>query len=67
MKPGDLVELVSRNHDKNSKTGIVLSNPEFFGFVDRVFVMWATESGREMHSEEWIDTDQVRVLARISE
>ena len=65
MMPGDLVTCKSDSTlEKNPVTGIVLSEPEMFGFIQRVFVMFSTESST---AEEWIDAEYVTVVAQHSD
>ena len=59
LKPGDLVSTQSV-----SKTGIVISEPEMFGFVDRVFVVWSSE---DSPLEEWVNTDDLIVVSKSTE
>ena len=57
MNPGDLVKI------KKTKTvGILLQEPEMFGFVLRAWVMIAGIDGISIH--EWVDIDDLDVLSK---
>lgn len=47
--------------DSNSH-GLTLSEPEMFGFIQRVHVMWPSETNPGMSLEEWVDLEDVIVL-----
>ena len=48
-------------------TGLVLSEPEIFGFIQRVHVMWSGEETTGMFLEEWVDLEDIIVLRDPSE
>ncbi len=48
-------------------TGLTLSEPEIFGFIQRVHVMWAGEENTGMFLEEWVDLEDIVVLGVPSE
>ena len=59
MMPGDLVCFKSKTKKPDLTHGIVLSEPEMFGFIQRVYVMWSSES----KCDEWVDAEDVLVLS----
>lgn len=71
MKSGTLVKL--RNQCSNSAvgsmdcTGLTLSEPEIFGFIQRVHVMWTGEEDTGMFLEEWVDLEDIVILGDPSE
>ena len=71
MKSGTLVKL--RNECSYSAvgsmnyTGLTLSEPEIFGFIQRVHVMWSGEENTGMFLEEWVDLEDIIVLRDPSE
>jgi hypothetical protein len=48
-------------------TGLTLSEPEIFGFIQRVHVMWSGEETTGMFLEEWVDLEDIIVLRDPSE
>lgn len=66
MKSGTLVKL--RNECSYSAagsmnfTGLTLSEPEIFGFIQRVHVMWSGEGSSGIFLEEWVDLEDIIVL-----
>lgn len=71
MKSGTLVKL--RNECSYSAvgsmncTGLTLSEPEIFGFIQRVHVMWSGEESTGMFLEEWVDLEDIVILGNPSE
>ena len=66
MNKGCLVKLrhsSSRSIMTNSDAhGLTLSEPEMFGFIQRVHVMWPSETSSMISLEEWIDLEDIVVL-----
>lgn len=67
MKPGDLVKIKKNaktqysQADSNSR-GLILSDPEIFGFMHRVHVMWSSDRSYNTCLEEWVNMDNLTVI-----
>ena len=48
-------------------TGLTLSEPEIFGFIQRVHVMWSGEESGGIFLEEWVDLEDIVILGDPSE
>ena len=71
MNTGDLVrfkkkspEAYSKKYLGSSSPGLVLSEPEMFGFIQRVHVMWPGGSSEGIYLEEWVDMEDLVIVSQ---
>ena len=64
FKPGDLVRLKRNTWFSDAygsgTVGIVLTTPEFHGFVTRCYVMWSPVV------KEWADTEDLEMVSDVT-
>jgi len=71
MKSGTLVKLRDKCSYSDAGTmnftGLTLSEPEIFGFIQRVHVMWSGRENSGIFLEEWVDLEDIEILRDPSE
>jgi len=71
MKLGSLVclrEGTTRSAVKSLDVkGLTLSEPEIFGFIQRVHVLWSADVENGTYLEEWVDLDDIELLGESGE
>lgn len=71
MKLGSLVSLkksaINSAARSLSATGLTLSEPEIFGFIQRVHVLWSADVKNGTYLEEWVDLEDIEILEEFDE